>query len=180
VRAAIVTVALEYASAGWMIFPCAADKKPLIEDWPYRATRDAVQIESWWVRWQKALIGCPTGLANRFVDLDVDVKDPRKYGFDTLADLGFAILPNTPMVHTRSGGLHVYFERPTEGLRNTAGSRGRGIGPGLDWRGDGGYVILPSPGSGYWWDPALPQISSSSASRKVRIWPLAAAQFPRA
>jgi hypothetical protein len=32
-------------------------------------------------------------------------------------------------------------------------SRGRGIGPGLDWRGDGGFVIVPSPGSGYDWDP---------------------------
>jgi hypothetical protein len=42
---------------------------------------------------------------------------------------------------------------PPSGLRNTGGARGRGIGPGLDWRGDGGYVIAPSPGSGYSWDP---------------------------
>src|SRR5262249_10527043 len=41
--------------------------------------------------------------------------------------------------------------RPENGLRNTAGARGRGIGPGLDWRGDGGYVIMPSAGSGYRW-----------------------------
>jgi hypothetical protein len=38
-------------------------------------------------------------------------------------------------------------------IRNTAGERGAGIGAGLDWRGEGGYVILPSPGSGYSWDP---------------------------
>ncbi|HYU12198.1 MAG TPA: hypothetical protein VEK82_06455 [Stellaceae bacterium] len=44
---------------------------------------------------------------------------------------------------------HLYFLRPEGGLRNTAGNKDRGIGPGLDWRGDGGYVIIPSPGSGY-------------------------------
>jgi Bifunctional DNA primase/polymerase, N-terminal len=58
------------------------------------------------------------------------------------------------MAHTRSGGLHLYFRRPADRrIRNTEGARGNGIGPGLDWRGDGGYVIVPSAGSGYWWDP---------------------------
>jgi hypothetical protein len=28
-----------------------------------------------------------------------------------------------------------------------------GLGPGLDVRGVGGYVVVPSPGSGYDWDP---------------------------
>jgi hypothetical protein len=73
---------------------------------------------------------------------------------DTLADLGFAILPDTPMVHTASGGLHLYFEPPASPeIRNTGGARGRGIGPGLDWRGEGGFVIVPSSGNGYCWDP---------------------------
>lgn len=57
------------------------------------------------------------------------------------------------MTHTASGGLHLHFEPGDHGIRNTAGANGRGIGPGLDWRGDGGFVILPSPGSGYFWDP---------------------------
>src|SRR5205823_6404992 len=38
-------------------------------------------------------------------------------------------------------------------VRNTAGGRGSGVGPQLDWRGEGGSIILPSPGSGYVWDP---------------------------
>jgi Bifunctional DNA primase/polymerase, N-terminal len=104
-------------------------------------------------RWPSALIGVPVGRSRGFVVLDVDVKDDA-YGFDTLAELGFAILSNTPMVHTASGGLHLYFATPDgPEVRNTAGGRGSGIGAGLDWRGEGGYVIAPSPGSGYRWDP---------------------------
>jgi putative DNA primase/helicase len=111
------------------------------------------QIGDWWRRWPKALIGLPTGRITGFVALDVDVRVAVN-GFDTLADIGVAVLPNTPMVHTPSGGLHLYFRPPerTE-IRNTAGGRGSGIGLGLDWRGEGGYVIAPSPGSGYCWDP---------------------------
>jgi hypothetical protein len=88
-----------------------------------------------------------------FVVLDIDGKRADANGFDTLAELGHAILPDTPMVHTASGGLHAYFDPADREIRNTAGKRGRGIGPGLDVRGDGGYVVVPSPGSGYWWDP---------------------------
>ena len=48
-----------------------------------------------------------------------------------------------------SGGLHVNYDAGDRELRSSVGQ----IGPGLDVRGEGGYVILPSPGSGYWWDP---------------------------
>jgi hypothetical protein len=58
------------------------------------------------------------------------------------------------LVHTASGGLHLYFQAPDDEIRNTAGARGRGLGRGLDIRGDGGYVIVPAPGSGYRWDSA--------------------------
>jgi Bifunctional DNA primase/polymerase, N-terminal len=57
------------------------------------------------------------------------------------------------MAHTPSGGLHIYFTLPSSDIRNTSGKRGRGIGPGLDWRGTGGYVIAPSSSGGYAWDP---------------------------
>jgi hypothetical protein len=151
--------ALEYAAGadGWPVFPCAPDgtdrKKPLTQHGLRDATIDQVQIAAWWRRWPRALIGVPTGAASGFVVLDVDVKRLKVNGFDTLADLGYAALPNTPMVHTSSGGLHLYFAPPAPPIRNTAGSRGRGLGAGLDWRADGGYVIVPSPGSGYEWDP---------------------------
>lgn len=145
------------AYAGWLgpVFPCIPEgwrhKHPLTKNGFKDANCDEARIRSWWGRRPDALIGVPTG--HKFAVLDVDVKRPEANGYDTLADLGSAILPNTPMVHTASGGLHLYFALSSGGLRNTGGSRGRGIGPGLDWRGEGGYVIAPSPNSGYTWDP---------------------------
>jgi hypothetical protein len=146
-----LTTACDYARHIGPIFPCGPHKRPLVKDNLNVATRDETQICEWWIDNPDALIGMPTGPASGMVVLDVDVKNGI-WGFDTLAELGFAILPDTPMVHTPSGGLHVYFRAPEKELRNTVGKRGRGIGPGLDWRGAGGYVILPGPG-GYRWDP---------------------------
>ncbi len=143
--------ALEYAGRGLPVFPCQANKRPLIENGFHRATVESSQIEAWWRRRPQALIGVPTGRASGLVVLDIDVKDPRAYGFDTLADLGLSILPSTPMVHTASGGLHVYFAAIATEIRNSVGKHG--LGPGLDVRGEGGYVIAPSPSSGYAWDP---------------------------
>jgi Bifunctional DNA primase/polymerase, N-terminal len=150
--------ALRYAAGGWPVFPCRwlgpNRKCPLTLHGFHDATRDESIIRAWWQRRPLALIGIPTGRAIGAVVLDIDVKRADANGFDSLNALGVAILPATPMVHTASGGLHVYLAPPHGvDIRNTAGKRGAGIGPGLDWRSDGGYVIAPAPGSGDEWDP---------------------------
>jgi Bifunctional DNA primase/polymerase, N-terminal len=144
--------ALAYAAASWPVFPCNTKKLPLIKRWPDLASTDPDQIKRWWKQFPGAWVGTPTGRS--FVVLDVDTKNSAS-GFDTLAELGFPFWFGTPTVHTRSGGAHAYFAAPAEPFRNTAGNKGRGIGDGLDWRGLGGLVILPSEGSGYEWDPHL-------------------------
>ena len=153
-----LTAALaDAAKRGWPVFPCQwrgeRRKQPLVKDWDEFASKDPAVIGSWWERWPNALVGMPTGIPSGRYVLDVDVKNARANGFDTLCDLGFPILPVTPMAHTESGGLHLHLDPGEHLIRNTAGKKGRGIGPGLDWRGEGGYVIVPSDGSGYWWDP---------------------------
>jgi Bifunctional DNA primase/polymerase, N-terminal len=151
--AATIAMALDYATRrGWPIFPCSTTKVPLVREWGRVATTDSVQISAWLRRWPDALIAMPTGVRPGLVVLDIDVKAGRN-GFDTLGEFGLAILPDTPLVHTRSGGVHVYFARhPRVEIRNSEGAKG-GLGVGLDVRGDGGLVILPTPASGYWWDP---------------------------
>jgi hypothetical protein len=148
--------ALDYAATrGWPVFPVSADgkKHPLIKAFAENATTNTVQLFGWWEKWPWALVAMPTGKPSGFVVLDVDVKNGN-WGFDTLAELdtGLSILPETPMAHTLSGGLHVYFAcHPAVEIRNSIGKGG--LGPGLDIRGDGGLVVLPSPGAGYRWDP---------------------------
>jgi putative DNA primase/helicase len=148
---------LAYAAHGSSVFPCRSQepgrKRPFTPRGFLDASTSVAAINAWWRRWPDALIGMPTGLASGLVVLDIDAKRAETNGYDSLEDLGCAVLANTPMVHTASGGLHLYFAVPPGGLRNTGGNRGRGIGPGLDWRGDGGYVIVPSPNCGYAWDP---------------------------
>jgi hypothetical protein len=142
---------LEYAETV-PVFPCRKNepgrKRPHTGRGFHDASRDPAVIRAWRRQWPDALIGMPTGrVSGRWV-LDIDVKRPEANGFDTLENLGH-VLPATPMAHTASGGLHVYFDAGGRELRNSEGL----IGPGLDVRGDGGYVIVPSPGSGYEWDP---------------------------
>jgi hypothetical protein len=138
----------DYVQLGWRVFPCR-QKVPLIREFSQNASTDSQKIAEWWRDWPRAWIGAPTGRESGFVVLDVDVKNPGQNGFDTLADLGHSILPETWMAHTRSGGLHVYFDPGERTIRNSV----RKLGPQLDIRGNGGFVIVPGAGSGYWWDP---------------------------
>jgi Bifunctional DNA primase/polymerase, N-terminal len=173
----VLDAALGYAARGWPGFPCQWQglrrKHPLTVHGHLDASTDPAVITAWWRRWPKALIGVSTGRASGFVVLDVDVKYNDRYGFETLAALGHAILPDTPMAHTASGGLHVYFASPLDfEIGCTEGGKGRGIGRRLDWRGTGGYVIAPSPNSGYWWGPYW-------SPETVALAPVPSALLPR-
>jgi hypothetical protein len=152
--------ALGHATLGRPVFPASSRKVPLIKDWGNAATTDPATITAWWTASPYALIGMPTGARTELAVLDIDMKNG-KNGCRTLAKLGYVELPKTPTVLTPSGGFHLHLERPENGFRNTTGERGHGIGDGLDWRCDGGLVILPSPGSGYvWggWDDTCPRL----------------------
>lgn len=141
--------ALEYAkNFGWPVFPCKPwpDKRPHTDHGFHNASTDPTQIIAWWQRWPRALIGVPTGAPIGLSILDID---PKTGGYDTLADDFNLDWPATPTDHTPSGGAHLWFADPDGLIRNTQGSRGRGLGPGIDWRGTGGYVCV------YDWDPHL-------------------------
>jgi hypothetical protein len=163
--------ALEYAT-GAPIFPCVelpgpSQKRPRTPRGFHDASRDPAVIKRWWQLWPAAWIGMPTGrVSGRWV-LDIDVKRPEANGWDTLEDLGHSVLPETPMAHTGSGGVHVYFDAGDRELRCSAGL----LGPGLDVRGDGGYVILPSPDNGYFFDPIWNFDTVPMAPAPDWLWP---------
>ncbi|NVK45939.1 MAG: bifunctional DNA primase/polymerase [Rhodobacteraceae bacterium] len=134
--------ALFHAKAGRPVFPCGADKRPLVK-WRDRATTNPAQIERWWQKWPEAMPGLPMGRASGLAVLDLD-KRPDKDGAAALRDLGYAPDSLSPsIISTPSGGLHLYFRWP-EGLGNSAA----GLPAGVDVRGDGGYVIAPGAVNG--------------------------------
>lgn len=139
----MVDMALAYAKNGYRVFPCAeGSKEPLGRLAPHGcldATDDEAQIRAWWADEPSANIGVATG--NGLVVIDVDY-DPVTGldGYQTLADLEAELgpLPKTFRVQTPRGGMHIYLQFPAdEQIPNSSGS----LGPGIDVRSDGGYVI---------------------------------------
>lgn len=124
-----------YVKHGLPVFPCGIDKRPLVQGGFKAASKDPDQISKWWTTYLGAMIGIPTGQASGLVVIDVDVKNGVD-GFESLKQL--ESLPKTLMVKTPSGGAHLYFNHdPDRPLRNSISQ----LGPGLDVRGDGGYII---------------------------------------
>jgi hypothetical protein len=150
-------VALEYARYNIPVFPCdPKTKKPLLASeidengnkipksgGLYQATTDRETIIKWWTKHPNAMIGIPTGPRSGYIVIDVD-NDPDN-GIDGLFELKkledqYGALPITGKVITPRGGEHYYFKVP-QGvvIKNSASS----IAPGIDVRGEGGYIIAP-------------------------------------
>ncbi len=134
-----LTIALKLAKAGLPIFPArGSNKRPHVKDWPNVATTDAAQLRRWWGRWPDAMPAIPTGERSGIAVLDIDMKDG-KDGMVTLRDLGFDSYALSPVsIPTPSGGQHRYY-RYAKGLGSNAGK----IGPGVDMRAAGGFVVAP-------------------------------------
>lgn len=163
----MLETALHFAARGRRIMPvCWADstggcgfhedceepgKRPLTS-WVrggrgHRATTEATVIEVWWRRWPEAGMAMATG--SGIAVLDVDLK-PDVDGDVSLAHLQrtYGDLPRTVVTRTPSGGAHLWFTvDDDERVANSVSS----LGPGLDVRGDGGFVVVP-PSPGYRFD----------------------------
>lgn len=136
-KGSLGAAALYYAQElGWPVFPLRPrGKVPLIGkaqggNGLHDATTSAEQVIAWWEATPAANIGLATGGSARLVVVDVD-------GAAGEAALdGFGALPDTPISHTGKG-RHLVFA--ADGVRNSAGK----LGPQLDVRGEGGYIVAP-------------------------------------
>jgi hypothetical protein len=158
--------ALNLARSGFRIFPCRwHSKQPLINDNLARATTDPNIINGWWGAKGAYNIAIATGAASGIWVLDVDGAD----GERTLArlEIGHGRLPPTVEVAT-GNGRHLYWRWPSDGadggIRNT---QCRDDIPGLDVRGDGGYVLAPPSvhpsGRDYQWLSGSVEIANAPA-----------------
>jgi hypothetical protein len=151
---ALLRSALAAALRGWHVFPCAVGGKPpaLRGNWQDLATTSADQIRDWWTRAPYNIgIACgPSGLIVIDLDLPRDADDEEAAdgtlfplsGADILSGLarqhGERYPGGTYIVDTPSGGCHLYFSATgQERARNSAGA----VGPHIDVRADGGYVV---------------------------------------
>ena len=151
---ALLRSALAAALRGWHVFPCAVGgKRPALRgNWQDLATTSADQIRDWWTRAPYNIgIACgPSGLIVIDLDLPRDADDEEAAdgtlfplsGADILSGLarqhGERYPGGTYTVDTPSGGCHLYFSATgAERARNSAGA----VGPHIDVRADGGYVV---------------------------------------
>lgn len=117
------------------------------------ATTDMSIIDQWWAMFPDANIGLATGMASGVTVIDIDPDKGGLVTWDNLTQL-HRDTEDTWTVITGSGGFHLYYEA-VEGVRNSASL----IGPGVDVRSDGGYVIAPPSrhvsGGSYEWSDNL-------------------------
>lgn len=143
--------ALELLGRGWSVFPVSLDtKRPLIKwgDYQERLPTEE-EIEEWWGKWPDARIGLITGAISGVVVVDCDNEA-------ALAAARKAGLWSPVRVRTKRG-CHLYYAHPRDGQRyaNKVGGYTRDPSwpkaDGLDFRGDGGFVLAP-PSKNYEWD----------------------------
>lgn len=132
-----LTAALEYAARGWHVFPCKpGEKTPATPHGFKDATTDEETIRAWWARTPAANVAIATGRVSGLVVVDIDPKNGGSLEWQMLVAQNGE--PVAPRVRTPSGGTHLYFACPDAGFPSKVGIR-----PGIDTRGDGGYVLAP-------------------------------------
>jgi hypothetical protein len=130
--------ALALAVKGLRVFPCVErTKEPAIHDNLKRATTDPNIIAGWWST-RDFNVAIATGPDSGIWVVDIDGDE----GEGTLRKLEATFGPLPATIEAITGkGRHAYFRWPTGAeIRN---SQLRQDLPGLEWRGDGGYVLAP-------------------------------------
>ena len=166
--------ALAYGAAGWAVLPVAGvspegecgcgrscespGKHPATRHGVHDATTDPVLIGEWWRRSPGANVGIATGAASGLIVVDVDLPKGGRESLQALVAAGRQLAP-TLTSHTGGRGLHLFYGRPEGAAIPNAVGRLPGLPealPGIDLRGDGGYVVAPPSthvsGRRYRWD----------------------------
>lgn len=148
--------ALQYASWGLPVLPCwwieggicacgdpscrSPGKHPigtLATCGLHSATPDELVVNAWWDTYPQANIAIRTGSGYAVLDID-----PRHGGDNTLRiwEQSHGVLPEGLTALTGGGGYHRWFVIPPGAA---IPSRANVLGPGVDIRADGGYVMAP-------------------------------------
>jgi hypothetical protein len=143
-RYGLGAAALRYAYWGYAVLPLQrGGKRPhglVGRGGVHLASREPEQIKDWWSLDMSANIGVATGSASKLCVIDMDVKHGvdgvqmmRRFLAERRLSTGFGPLALTP-----SGGSHLWLRTA---LHEDAVPERPGILPGVDVKGDGGYVV---------------------------------------
>ncbi|WP_454859674.1 bifunctional DNA primase/polymerase [Promicromonospora soli] len=161
-RDTVADAAVLLAAAGVPVFPCRpGEERPRTPRGVADASRDPDRVAWWWSRYPTANIGMPTGAASGIDVVDVGARDGGS-GFPAVRAAQRAGLVDGwgLMVATPARGLQLYFP-------HAPGSEQRswsGIGVQVDFRGEGGYVVVP------------PSLALDDADRPVAYRPIMVAR----
>ena len=146
--------ALHYAKMGLAVIPLKINKAPYTPNGVKDAKTSEKAIRNWWKKYPDAGIGIATGSKSGgifVIDIDID-ENKGIYGDESLKEWEkeHGALPDTWRAITGRGGYHYYY-RSDEKIKNATG-----IYPGIDIRGEGGYVVAPPSlhknGTYYQWE----------------------------
>lgn len=171
----MVQAALAYAAAGIPVLPLhtptgpgvcscrrtcdSVGKHPRLMRGLHDASTDAEQVRTWWRMWPTANVGLVTGVVMDACDIDSEE------GLAALLDLLGDGAITGPTVATGSGGWHAWVQPTGRGNR-------AGMLPGVDWRGQGGYVVAPpslhASGRRYTWSRSWQQVDVPVCPPKLR------------
>ena len=126
---------------GWVLFPLQKNSKRPPEGtsghlaWTQRDSEDFMPE----LRSDDFNVGIVTGKSSGIVVVDID---PKHGGTKEAVDALAGVDTHTREHRTRSGGFHLIFRYP-DGVEHIGNSVGR-LGPGIDVRADGGYIVAPT------------------------------------
>jgi hypothetical protein len=138
-RLSTLQEALRYAAAGYRVFPLVGKTPimPMGQNFS-QATLDTATIEHWWGEiYPNSNIAIQTGPLNGFFALDIDERTGGYISLQKLID-HHGELPSTVGQTTGGGGQHFLFRYPNKEIRSR-----NGVWPGIDVKGQGGYIVGP-------------------------------------
>jgi uncharacterized protein (DUF927 family) len=129
---------LQALALGWSIMPANRNKSSMLQTWKEYQERRATETElETWLKWKPPAWALITGSVSGRFTLDFDPPE----GLETFNRLGIPAHRSTP-----SGGYHVDISHPLTRRIVTLNGKIKGRlweqWPGLDIRGDGGYVLF--------------------------------------
>jgi Bifunctional DNA primase/polymerase, N-terminal/AAA domain len=143
-----------YASRGWPVLPlhtvnggaCSCGdpncispgKHPRSAHGVKDASVDLQQIRRSWEQWPEADIGLATGAISGIVAFDIDSKNGGEASYAQLQQEAPDAFADLLKVRIGSEGTQLWFQHPGGHLTSRSNIR-----PGIDFRGDEGYVVAP-------------------------------------